>query len=227
MLPKKQSLKALRKFFKTKPVAEIVELLALLNTTSRMSVFRRLKELGYLSSYTHAGRYYTLSAIPCFNSLGLWCHKGIGFSKYGSLKATVIHLIHQSDAGMTHQELETHLHVRVHNALLELVQSKQIKREPSAGMYLYVSAEWRRANEQVTRRKEIHSGRKKSPLPAWIAIEVLAEAIRESQIRGDSREIADQLLARGIVVTAEQVDQVFEQYHLKKNGLRHRQSVEK
>ena len=218
MLSKQESLKVLKQFFKKKPVAEIAEVLALLKTNSRMSGFRRLKELNYLSSYTHAGRHYTLADIPRFDSLGLWHHEGIGFSKYGNLKATAIQLINQSDMGMSHQELETQLRIRVHNTLLDLVQSKQIKRKRIEGIYLYMSSDSQRTHKQLMRRQEMKTSRRKSkPLPAWIVVEIFAEIIRSSHIRVDCQKITNQLLTRGIVVTVEQVDRIFEQYHLKKN----------
>ena len=56
---------------------------------SRRSLFRDLARVGYLSSYTHAGRYYTLKEIPVFDEHGLWFYQGIGFSHAGTLKATV------------------------------------------------------------------------------------------------------------------------------------------
>jgi len=228
MLPKKESFKVLHKFFKKKPVADITELLALLQTHSRMSCFRRLKELNYLSSYTHAGKHYTLLHIPHFNSMGLWHYEEIGFSQYGNLKSTVIQLINQSAMGMSHQELETHLRVRVHNTLLDLVQSHQIEREQFEGIYLYVSTDSKRANEQWVRRQEVQTHRKKSqPFPGWIVVEILAEIIRASQIPVDCQTIATQLVNRGVVVTVEQVDQIIELYHLKKNQLRGYSSVTK
>lgn len=228
MLTKLESLKVLRKFFRKKPVADITELLALLKTTSRMSGFRRLKELNYLSSYSHAGSYYTLAHIPHFDSVGLWHYEGIGFSKYGNLKTTLIQLISQSNTGMTHQELEVQLGVRVYNTLLDLVRSHQIKRDQVEGTYLYISSDSKRANEQLVHRQEFRTSRKKTkPLPVWVVVEILAEAIRGSPIHVDSQKIANQLVTRGMVVTAEQVDHVFEQYHLKKNGLRSHSSVKK
>ncbi len=57
MLSKIIALKKLRTFFKKNRMARMDELFPLLETTSRMTVFRRLKELNYLSSFTHAGRY--------------------------------------------------------------------------------------------------------------------------------------------------------------------------
>jgi hypothetical protein len=46
MLSKPDALKALRGFFKKKQVAMLPDIYALLGTTSRMSVFRRLREFG-------------------------------------------------------------------------------------------------------------------------------------------------------------------------------------
>ena len=60
MTPITNTHKKLRTFFKKNQIAQMDDLFLLLETTSRMTVFRRLQELNYLSSFTHAGRYYTL-----------------------------------------------------------------------------------------------------------------------------------------------------------------------
>ena len=108
-----------------------------------MSIFRRLKEIGYLSSYTHAGRYYTLPHIPHFDKFGLWFHQGVGFSQAGSLKATIAILVDASPAGLTHVELTDILRVRVHNTLLALVRETRIGRQKIDKM-LYQLAVWNR-----------------------------------------------------------------------------------
>lgn len=64
MLDKTSAARALRSLFRRTLVADIDELFRTLDTRSRMSVFRRLNEVGYRSSYTHSGRYYTLSGYP-------------------------------------------------------------------------------------------------------------------------------------------------------------------
>jgi len=101
MLDKTTSAKTLNNLFKRLPVVAIDILKKTLKTNSRMSIFRRLNEIGYRSSYTHAGRYYTLSYIPRFDKYGLWFHQGIGFSQVGSLKATISNLVDTSLAGLT------------------------------------------------------------------------------------------------------------------------------
>ena len=86
MLPKDAAAEALRRRFRRRAVLQLSELLRTLRTRSRMTAFRRLKEVGYLCSYTHARRYYTLTNIPQFDEHGLWFHQGVGFSRAGTLK---------------------------------------------------------------------------------------------------------------------------------------------
>ena len=64
MLNKPDSLKKLQKLFLKQPIVDMSALSKILQTKSRMSIFRRLKEIKYFSSFTHAGKYYTLTNTP-------------------------------------------------------------------------------------------------------------------------------------------------------------------
>ena len=103
--------KTLEKFLKHKKIATITELKAVFGTEVRMTVFRKLKELSYVSSYSHRGMYYTLREIAKFNEDGLWEFKSIKFSEHGSLVKTVRLWIHQSATGYSCLELEQFLGV--------------------------------------------------------------------------------------------------------------------
>src|SRR6266705_5705035 len=71
-----------------------------------ISVRRWLKQIGYFRSYTHNGKWYTLRDSPEFNRDGLWWHhKDIGFSKHGSLIATIGYLVARSATGLSAREL--------------------------------------------------------------------------------------------------------------------------
>jgi len=63
------------------------QLLQALAPRSRRSLFRDLGSLGYPSSYSHTGRYYTLSSIAEFDADGLCRYQGIGVSRDGTLNA--------------------------------------------------------------------------------------------------------------------------------------------
>ena len=55
MLSPEESRRALQSLFGKKRIVTLEVLLKVLRTRSRMSVFRRLSMLGYITSYSHAG----------------------------------------------------------------------------------------------------------------------------------------------------------------------------
>jgi hypothetical protein len=145
----------LQSFLHSEKMATLEQLKAALNTTGTMTVFRRLKALGYLSSYSHRGKYYTLHAIPHFDEQGLWSHHSVWFSKYGNLVATVNEFVEEATAGWTAQELEQILHVEVKRPLRQLYQSKAIHRDKLSGVYTYFSASGDKRRSQLLMREQI------------------------------------------------------------------------
>lgn len=182
--------------------------------------FRRLSAIGYFSSYSHAGRYYTLRDIPQFDPEGLWRSEAVGFSRYGSLKSTVEHLVEEAEAGRTQHELHVRLQVRVHNTLLELVRDRRIGREPIGGPYVYISAAPARGSAQLALRRQRREGiaTAASEAPPSVVIDVLLVLIQSGRVPLDAERVAERLAARGLAVTVEQVEAVFQRYALKKRG---------
>jgi hypothetical protein len=216
MLPPDASESALRRFFRKHYTAEISELFRLLETRSRMSVFRRLKAIGYRSSFNHAGRYYTLADVPQFDQWGLWFHRNVGFSCAGTLKATVVALVEGSAAGMTPKELLALLKLPVANALYNtlhgLRHEARIHRQALAGYHIYLSADSQRANKQLMERRQQPSSR--VPVSDETVIAVLVEALQSAQPLVAPSVLASRLAARGVAVTAAQVEQIFTRYGL-------------
>lgn len=219
MLNATDSVHALTAMFRRQSIAEIDALYAALQTRSRMSAFRRLSAIGYLTSYTHAGRFYTLGSLPTFDRDGLWCHEGVCFSTHGTLKSTVIHLLEQSDSGRTQHELQVRLRIRVHNTLLDLVRQKRIGREPWVGQYLYVSADAARASAQLALRRTQAGSRATIEVATAAVIEVLLDLVRGAGVQVDARCVSERLGARGVVVTPEQVEEIFSRHGVKKTAI--------
>ena len=225
MIPKEDTEKALNKLFFRHMVADIKMLYKTLGTQSRMSVFRRLKEVGYLSSYTHAGKYYTLKGTPQFDDHDLWFHRGIGFSRFITLRNTIIEMVKSSDDGMTQYELNNILRVNVKDTLLYLVRVELISREKTQGVYIYVDTDHNRSEKQLSRCKA-HI-QKIEPLPTATIIEVLVEAIHSGGALVSPSVVAERLNARGVAVNIEQIKKVFATYKIdiekktEKSALRH------
>jgi hypothetical protein len=218
MLSPEESKKALFRWFRKRYVADLSQLFRVLETNSRMSVFRRLKLMGYLTSFTDAGRYYTLGDIPAFDSWGLWFYQEIGFSRAGTLKATVVDIVHSSNAGMTPKELLHLLKIRIpntlHNALHGLVQSGQIGRHRSEGLCLYThvdpdKGQMQREARRIQRERGVQLA---EALPIETTIAVLVEALKAGQVFVPPSEIAGRLGVRGLPVTVDQVNRIFSEY---------------
>jgi hypothetical protein len=209
MLGKDASAKALGRLFRRVRVVDIRELFRVLETVSRMSVFRRLRDVGYRSSYTHNGRYYTLEGSPQFDVNGLWFHQGIGFSRAGTLKATLVQLVGASEAGKTHGELKQLLRVGVQNPLLCAVHEGHIGRQRLEKVYLYVSADAQRVATQVESRRRLLEEPTR-PLAPLLVIEVLVEVIQaSSEVIVEPTVVIERLASRGIEVSEGQVGLVY------------------
>ena len=184
-----------------------------------MSVFRRLKAIGYRSSFNHAGRYYTLSDVPQFDQWGLWFHGNAGFSCAGTLKATVVELVECSAAGMTPKDLLALLKLpcnTLYNTLHELRREARIQRQELAGYHLYISADRQRANDQLMARRQAIGQEPSVPVPVSdeTLIAVLVEALQGVEVLVSPSMVASRLAARGMAVTTAQVEQIFTRYGL-------------
>jgi hypothetical protein len=118
-------------------------------------VLTALRKVGYLSSYSHAGKYYTLLEIPTFDERGLWFHGEARFSKHGTLRNTVVVLITEAPAGYTQQELAVILGLRVHDTLLDLVEADEIGRVLLDVAYVYVATDPGLASAQLSHRESL------------------------------------------------------------------------
>jgi len=223
MLDPEASKTALRSLFRRTPVVELDALLRALKTGTYMSVLRRLTLLGYMTSYSHCGRYYTLREIPQFDECGLWHHGDVGFCREGTLKAAVRELVDKSEAGRTHQELQDLLRIRAHDELLDNVRAGRIERKLlDDKRWLYLSADASRAAKQWARRQAQtkRAAVLLGPLSAAMTVEVLVEVLQSSlpRVIVTAEDVVRRLHHQGVRVPLEHVQWVFERYGLAKKG---------
>jgi hypothetical protein len=143
----------LRQHLRRHKIADLPELKRVLGTDTALTVFRKLKQLGYLASYTHRGRFYTLSDIARFDDRGLWSHEAVWFSRYGTLVSTVEAFVLASPNGYYAHELADFLHAEVQEPLRHLVQRERLSRTEIDGHFLYTAIEpTDRRNQTMVRR---------------------------------------------------------------------------
>ncbi len=146
--------KVLKVFMISNKKATLEQLKEAFHTDARMTVFRTLRSVGYISSYSHRGAYCTLPQIPDYDELGLWHHEPAHFSRFGSLLETSRVLVETSPEGYTSAELTKALHVEAKHALLKLSREGAVNRIKICRRFVYMGSEKCRMQKQRLNREE-------------------------------------------------------------------------
>ena len=148
MRPERFAAASIARLLRRRTMATMDELKAALGSSVDLTVFRKLRTLSYLASYSHRGRFYALLEAAAFDPRGLWTCRGVHFSRFGSLVDTVEVFVNRAGRGYLASELASELQVAVKEPLLTLVRGGRLTRVDVAGRYLYCSAERDRRREQ-------------------------------------------------------------------------------
>lgn len=143
----------LRQFLRRNRIATLPQLKQVLGTDADITVFRKLRELSYHTSYSHRGQFYTLAEIADFDENGLWTFDSVGFSRHGTLWNTAAAFVHQAPAGYFAGELEGLLHVPVKEPLLHLFRQNRISRLEVSQLYLYCASDKQQQRQQLLARQ--------------------------------------------------------------------------
>ena len=201
-------------------IMSLKQLRSELQDRPRSSLFRDLKKLDLISSYTHTGQYHALTRLATFDEDGLWFFQDVGFSRYGTLKRSLVHVITHSQAGMTHREMKKLFRVEVQKPLTDLVSTNAVARQllPSH-IHVYLSAD-ETSVAQWERRLAIGDKALEVVLPAEsIRIEILVEVIRAPERTSDEKVLGPLLRKRGVLVKDQEVRYVLAYYDIKKKRI--------
>ena len=180
-----------------------------------ISVRRFLKQIGYFRSYTHNGKWYTLRDSPHFDRHGLWHYQQMGFSKHGSLTATIDYLVGRSPAGLSAGELTQQLQHPCHAVLSQLHKAGRLDRLWLAGQFRYLSTEPQLNRQQREQAAGASALSPSGSLSTQIALWVLVEYIKAPALSFE--QLAHRLEGQHhVVVAAESIHQFFEEQALKK-----------
>ena len=149
---------ALKRLLETERACTLDDMMQALGTQVRMTVFRKLSELSYLTSYSHRGKYYTLRALCRFDADGLWSDGRAWFSRFGTLQNTCRHFVEHSEAGFSVTELDVALHVDTRQALRRLHRRGLLEREKFDGVFVYLSPRAGDRRRQRVARREMAAG---------------------------------------------------------------------
>ncbi len=122
---------------KTK-VFTLAQLSSMLECSSRTAQ-SKLKQWQAHTSYNQNGRYYALPSIPRFDENGLWDYRQIHFSRQGTLKNTVVHLVSKSSSGLTGCQIGELVKLSPRSFLHHFRDAPGLRREKQGGVYVYFS----------------------------------------------------------------------------------------
>jgi hypothetical protein len=155
MRPTQFRAETLSSLLRKEKIATLAELMATLGTDARRTVFRKLNELSYRTSYSHRGRFYTLDRVAKFDALGLWSYRDVWFSIHGTLLSTAAALVESADGGYFAEELDNLLHVGTKDALRKLVGDARLTRARLGGQFLYCATDADRRRQQLFSRRAL------------------------------------------------------------------------
>jgi hypothetical protein len=199
-------------------------------SVSRMTVFRGLNKAGYYSSFNFNSSFLTLSETPQFDEYGLWFHKKVGFSRYGTLKKTLKVWVDASNKGCMANELKARVGTDVYHPLSQLLRQKQIKAFHVGRRAVYVSADVQKGQAQqavweeeraIDRAAQIEDRPLSKMFPddldGLIVLEVFREMVRrpEASVASVSRRLQN----RGVRINAKQIRDLIAFYSLEKKTI--------
>lgn len=202
--------------FRKKKVVTIDDLVNSMHC-STITVRRYLKQWHAITSYNKNGCYYVLPTIPKFNEYGLWQYKTIRFSKYGSLKRTIIHLVEDSLSGRDASEIAQWVDMDPHPILSRLIGKSALQRKKVSGVFVYFSVNEERLNNQFQKRLEIRTPESIGLPSDAMGVAILVEKIKNPKLT--SKTLSRRLQNRGITVSSKMIENFFAYHDILKKTL--------
>ena len=171
------ALEGLENQFIEKIVMTLRELSQFLNVSIR-TIQRKIRQWDTIRSYDHNGSYFSLKKLATFNSYGIWEYNNIHFSKFGTLKNTLVAIINDSSHGMDASQIRDVLGMDTRSFLFQYKDVSGIKREKIGSNYVYFSSDQQQFSEQLSKRKLDSKALAQPPLKGSDALSVLVEAIK-------------------------------------------------
>jgi hypothetical protein len=207
----------LRELFKKNIVMDIDDLQKQ-TSSSRITVLRHLKEIGYITSYNKNAKYYTLLEVANFNETGIFNHKGILFFRNGGIRDLVIKEIESSEKGFTAEELNTKIGTRVSVQLHQFVRKNLIIRRKYSSFYVYYSIDESIQKKQVNNREKelqkISTNEESELTDEKKTIRILLEIIQNPN--AEPNEIGRVMRENGLKISDNFIENIFVKYDLKK-----------
>lgn len=198
MISQDLKLEAIQTFRRRKTMT--VEQLRSLLQCSVPAVRKYLKQWGTMTSYNNNGRYYVLPDVPKFDEHGLWEYKGIRFSRFGTLKETIVHLVNDAPQGLSSAELGRLLGLEPRSFMSHYTALPALRRKKLDGRYVYLSDDEQISTKQLKNREASEAQASLQKISDHDAVLVFADFIKYPKTALEIR--VNRLQQQGVPVDA-------------------------
>ncbi len=147
-------IKAISDFLQKQKIATVDQLMEAVES-NEWTIRRDLKQLNAITSYTHSGRYITLSNIPKFDVNGIWFYREIGFTKFSSSLELIVQIVNSSNKGVTREDIQKIVKIQVFQQICVLLSRNKIFRVKVGNKYVYIPE--KTANNKKSRQRIVES----------------------------------------------------------------------
>jgi len=180
---------------------------------------RFLKRHGFYSSSNKNGAYYILAKECKFDENGLFFYGDIMFSKYRTLKHSILSFVERSDSGVSSADVRDVFGINSAPTLSNLYTGEKISRQMYSGTFYYFSADTEIGLHQRESRKLSEANktdgtqRKEEEAPSpQISVAVLtASAVRTG---ANAKQIKESLKKQGLDIPTSEIKRVLKFYSI-------------
>ncbi len=119
------------------------------------TIFKKLKNTNYLSSYNVNGQFLTLIDIPEFDKNGLWSYQKALFSRHGGVRPTIQFIVNKSKAGLSAGEINEILQIRANNQFQLCLKERRVRRRRYGRYQIYFSSNIADFKMQIEKREKL------------------------------------------------------------------------
>lgn len=166
-------------------------------------VRKYLKQWKTVTSYNCNGRYYALPDVPQFNEYGLWEHNEVRFSRFGTLKETIIQIVMQSPQGLSSTEIGSLLGLDPRSFMNHYKDLPQLQRIKLHGRYVYLSNDKQTGKLQQEHREEAIAAKTLQQISDHDAVTVFTDFIKHPETTMENR--VNRLQKQGVSVNAQNI----------------------
>ncbi|MCK5853420.1 hypothetical protein KAH27_10370 [bacterium] len=205
--------KAIRKMFMSKKVLTLAEASIILDC-SEIAAKYRIKKCGAVTSFNHNAKYYSLPEIIDFDENGFWIYGKAKFSRYHTLKSTIIAIVEKSESGMSAAGLADLLTYSPYTMLASMIKEHELNREKVGGCYIYFASKEESYNNQLGKRKDLNRQSDATVISDTIGIIALVEFIQHPEL--NLQQLSELINKQGVRITESHLHDFLEHHNLLK-----------